>query len=161
MKNNKPDKKGRKKNFVKLPVYPGGSAYFKRFIYDNLIYPEEALEKGIEGSVYVSYTVDDRGVVIDARITRGLGYGCDEEALRLIRLLRYEKVKNRGIIVKSNMRARIDFHLKNKNTAGLRVTYQPKQPDKLTGNVKKKERTDVKYHYTISLPPSEDHDDRS
>jgi TonB family protein len=161
MKNNKPDKKGRKKKFVKLPVYPGGSAYFKRFIYDNLIYPEEALAKGIEGSVYVSYTVDDMGVVIEARVTRGLGYGCDEEALRLIRLLRYEKVKNRGVIVKSNMRARIDFHLKNKNTGGLQVTYQPKQSDKMTDAGKKQEPTAVKYHYTISVPPSRDHNNRS
>jgi TonB family protein len=153
MKNDKSEGKKKKKHFVKLPVYAGGSADFKRFIYDNLVYPEEALEKGIEGSVYLSFTVDDTGKVIDARVTKGLGYGCDEEALRLVRMLRYEKVKNRGVIVKSNMRIRIDFKLRRTNTAGLQITYNTTPQAKKTVPGKKQEEKPVKYNYTIAIRP--------
>lgn len=53
-------------------------------------YPEEAYEKGIEGRVYVQFVVDKNGDVQDAEVMRGLGSGCDEEALRVIQQARFE-----------------------------------------------------------------------
>ncbi|MCX6234538.1 MAG: energy transducer TonB [Bacteroidetes bacterium] len=143
--------KNKKKKFLNLPKYPGGSAYYKRFIFDNLAYPEEALLNGIEGSVYLSFTVNDFGDVIDAKVIKGLGYGCDEEALRLVRLVKFEKVKNRGIIIQSMRRTRIDFRLKSNKTSGLSINYVLKSTEKSTSTEKKPGDSHINYNYTIKF----------
>ena len=101
----------KKKKFIELPKYPGGKNAFKEFVSQNLIYPEEALRKGVEGIVYAEYEVDNLGNVIDVRIKKGIGSGCDEETIRILNLLEYEPVHNRGLRVKSKMKARILFKL--------------------------------------------------
>jgi TonB family protein len=53
-------------------------------------YPERAYAFGIEGRVFLQFVVDQAGRVVDPVVTRGLGMGCDEEALRVIRLARFE-----------------------------------------------------------------------
>jgi protein TonB len=105
------DKQGREKKFLTLPEYPGGKEAFRKFIKENLRYPAEALEKRIEGEVHISYWVEGNGRVSEAEVTHGIGYGCDEEALRLVKMLKYGNVKNRGMRVKSSMRTRISFKL--------------------------------------------------
>lgn len=99
------------KKFIALPQYPGGNAALRKFIDENLKYPNEALEKQIEGTVYLSYTVSNDGNVEDIRATKGIGHGCDEEAIRVISLLRYEVARNRGLKVRSTMKTRINFRL--------------------------------------------------
>lgn len=104
-------KNQKKRRFIKTPTYPGGKKAFIEFIHQHLQYPREALEKGIEGVVFAEYYVDNLGQVGDIYIKHGIGYGCDEEAERLIRLLVYEPVRNRGIKMKALMKARIAFKL--------------------------------------------------
>jgi len=99
------------KNFIVMPQYPGGNAALRKFMDENIRYPDEALEKHIEGTVHVSYTVSNEGKIEDIIITKGIGYGCDEEAIRLILLLKYEPANNRGMKVRSSMRTRINFKL--------------------------------------------------
>jgi len=101
----------KEKKFIKLPRYPGGKKAFQEFIRKNLRYPKEALKNKIEGSVYVHYRVNGLGKVIEVNVTKGLGYGCDEEAIRVVSLLKYEKAKNRGLRVTAGMRTRINFKL--------------------------------------------------
>jgi TonB family protein len=103
--------KSKDKKFIAMPQYPGGNAALRRFIDENLKYPEEAIEKQIEGTVYVSFTVSNEGNVEDIRATKGIGFGCDEEAIRVISLLRYEAARNRGLKVRSTMKTRINFRL--------------------------------------------------
>lgn len=130
------------KRFLKLPRYPGGGEAFKKFIYENLKYPGEALEKGIEGRVIVGYEIDDNGIVHKPHIIKGLGYGCDEEAMRVIGLLRFGKVKNRGRRVKVGTKTNINFRLpKTKVSYTVTKKDEPKQ--------EKKEQ--VKYGYTIKF----------
>ncbi len=117
-----------KKKFLKLPGYKGGSKAFKDFIANNLIYPKEALEAGVEGNVVVEYGINDNGDVVSPRVLKGLGYGCDEEALRLVRMLSFEKVKNRGVRVKVTTKTKIFFNLPK-----ISITYstpEKKEPDK-------------------------------
>ena len=57
------------------------------FLQNNLRYPEMAKELNIRGKVYVDFVVDEEGRIINAKIKRGIGYGCDEEALRVIKLI--------------------------------------------------------------------------
>ena len=131
-----------KKNFLKLPGYRGGSKAFKEFIANNLQYPKEALEAGVEGNVVVEYGINDNGDVISARVLKGLGYGCDEEALRLVRMLSFEKVKNRGVRVKVTTKTKIFFTLP-KVTINYSVTEKKEPPKNESGS--------VTYEYTIDL----------
>ena len=54
------------------------------FIYKNIKYPATAREKGIQGTVYVKYKIDEKGYVSSATIEHGIGGGCDEEVLRVV-----------------------------------------------------------------------------
>lgn len=104
-------KKKSYKGFLLLPKVTGGKKTFVDFLSQNLVYPEEALENQVEGNVLVEYEVDDNGFVTKAKIVKGLGYGLDEEALRLIMMLRFEKVKNRGVRLRSSGKINIPFRL--------------------------------------------------
>ncbi len=53
-------------------------------IQNRLVYPDSALKNGIEGKVYVLAIIDSIGNIQNARIIKGIGYGCDEEAIRLV-----------------------------------------------------------------------------
>ncbi|MBL7977719.1 MAG: tetratricopeptide repeat protein [Bacteroidetes Order II. Incertae sedis bacterium] len=71
----------------KLPQFPGGQTALMAFIKDNLKYPEEAVEKKIEGAVFIRFTVDDMGKAQAPEVVSGIGAGCDEEAIRLVSLM--------------------------------------------------------------------------
>jgi periplasmic protein TonB len=69
------------------PEFPGGEAGFSMWIAENLIYPQDAIEKGLTGRCYVSFIVDSNGVCKDFKIIKGVRDcpSCDEEALRLVK----------------------------------------------------------------------------
>ena len=69
------------------PTFPGGDAAYGKFVGQNARFPETALAKGLSGTVYVSFVVDEVGRITDAQVARGCGHGFDEEALRVIRLM--------------------------------------------------------------------------
>jgi protein TonB len=88
-------KKERKdESFIKKPIYKGGGKAMNEFIYGLLKYPKEAAESKIEGVVFCKYDIDYQGNVIDVRVIKGIGYGCDEEAVRVVKLLKFEIPKN-------------------------------------------------------------------
>ncbi|MCC7505864.1 MAG: energy transducer TonB [Saprospiraceae bacterium] len=103
------EKSKKSKDFLQQPVYPGGDKALTEFIYKNLKYPDAALEAGIEGIVMVEYDIDNKGKVVDTRVISGLGHGCDEEACRVLRLLKFDVGKNRGVRVVFHKKARIRF----------------------------------------------------
>ncbi|WP_303310939.1 energy transducer TonB [Hymenobacter sp. BT730] len=70
-----------------MPVFPGGERGFQQFMREKAHYPEQALARGIAGKVHVRFVVDDAGRIRDAEVVKGLGYGLDEEALRLVRIM--------------------------------------------------------------------------
>ncbi|MCR9248919.1 MAG: TonB family protein [bacterium] len=65
---------------------PGGGRGLFQILEDSLRYPENARLNNVEGDVRVSVIVDEYGRLIRPRVVSGLGYGCDEEAIRLINL---------------------------------------------------------------------------
>lgn len=71
-------------NLEKLPEYPGGIDGLISYLSTNLKYPEAAKEKGVEGTVAVKFIVETDGSVSDVEILRGIGAGCDQEAVRVI-----------------------------------------------------------------------------
>jgi len=70
-----------------MPEYPGGDEAFRKFLNTNLRYPVMAKESGIQGAVYVTFVVSKTGNISGVQIMRGIGGGCDEEALRVIKLM--------------------------------------------------------------------------
>ena len=139
----------KKKRFMKLPEYEGGSRAISEFVATNLRYPAEALQSSIEGAVLVKFHIDDDGNVFNPQVIKGLGYGCDEEAIRLIRLLRFEKVRNRGKRVEVTKTTKIHFKL-----AGLRINYSlaPENgPSKPQHDPGPKRDDSIRYNYTIDL----------
>lgn len=138
-----------KDDFLKKPGYPGGDEALNDFIVKNLKYPEEAKAAKIEGTVIVDYHVTDNGVVSQAQVIKSIGYGCDEEALRLIRLLKFGKVRNKKLRVKVRKKTRIHFKLPQ-----LKINYSVSSTKESSQN---KTQTisgdkDSGYSYTINIP---------
>lgn len=69
----------------KYPEFPGGMDAFANYLRKNLRYPERAVDAGINGKVIVSFVIEKDGRLTDIRVLRGIGYGCDEEATRVLR----------------------------------------------------------------------------
>ena len=67
-----------------MPEFRSGKEGFEKYLLTKTQYPEEAKQKGIRGSVLVRFIVDKKGKIRDAKVLKSLGYGCDEEALRVI-----------------------------------------------------------------------------
>ncbi len=105
---------GRKpESFIKQPNFPGGKMAMDQFIKANMRYPEEALENKIEGTVAVNLDIDVFGDVTDAKVKHKLGYGCDEEAIRIVKLLKFEKKRYMGMRVVFHRTLNIHFRLHN------------------------------------------------
>ena len=136
----------KKYDSLKMPLYPGGNKAFQEFIAKNLQYPKEAAEAGIEGSVIVGYDITDNGEVQNVHIIKGLGFGCDEEAIRVIGLLRYGKVKNKRWRVKLTTKTTLHFNL-NKTQISYSVTETAKPEKPAEGPVPQS----TSYTYTVDF----------
>ncbi len=70
-----------------MPQFPGGEQEMMRFIKKNLRYPTAAAENGIFGTVTVNFVVGKDGRITHIKIIRGIGGGCDEEAVRILEMM--------------------------------------------------------------------------
>ena len=78
----------------KMPQYPEGQTGLFAYISNNLRYPEEAYDKGVEGTVYVKCVINEDGSISNVQIDKGLangGMGCEREAMRLVRQMSWWK----------------------------------------------------------------------
>lgn len=80
-------------------------------IQDKIRYPESARKAGVEGVVYVEFTVDDYGNVTDAHVQKGIGYGCDQAALNAVKKTVFEPQFKNGKRVKVRYSLPIVFKL--------------------------------------------------
>lgn len=95
-----------------MPSFPGGEQEMYRFVGKNMDYPRMAKESGISGRVFVTFVVEKDGSVTDVKILRGIGGGCDEEAIRVIKSMpRWSPGKQRGKSVRVQYRMPIKFTL--------------------------------------------------
>jgi protein TonB len=67
-----------------MPSFPGGDDALFRYIGKNIDYPQMAVDAGITGKVYVTFVVNKKGEIEDLKLLKGIGGGCDEEALRVL-----------------------------------------------------------------------------
>lgn len=70
-----------------MPQFPGGNNALQSFIYDHLHYPKEAKREKIQGTVHVSFVVNEKGSVEDIKVSKSVHYLIDHEATRVIGLL--------------------------------------------------------------------------
>jgi TonB family protein len=98
-----------------MPEFPGGDKGFHQFIADNVKYPAEAKEKGIRGIVYVNFIVEPDGSVSDIKVLRGIGGGCDEEAVRVVESMpKFKPGIQNGEAVRVSYTVPVIFRLEDK-----------------------------------------------
>lgn len=68
-----------------MPEFPGGQQALMKYVGSKIRYPEEAMENSIQGTVFVTFVVEPDGRITGVRILRGIGHGCDEEAMRVVK----------------------------------------------------------------------------
>jgi periplasmic protein TonB len=92
-----------------MPELIGGLAELQ----SRIEYPEQARRAGIEGRVYVQFIVNEEGQVEDPEVIRGIGGGCDEEAIRAVKQAEFRPGMQRGRPVRVQYSLPIVFQLQN------------------------------------------------
>ncbi len=120
----------------KQPEFPGGITKFYKYVGSNIKYPKMAQDNNVQGKVFLSFIVEKDGVLSDIQITRGLGSGTDEEA---VRVLKESPTWNPGI----------------RNGLAVRVKYNININFQLTDPVKER-KTSSNSNYQIKLKEGAD-----
>ncbi|KUG06277.1 energy transducer TonB [Solirubrum puertoriconensis] len=95
-----------------MPEFEGGQAALVKYLQRNLRYPSQALGSQVEGKVFVAFTVNTAGDITDVEVIKGLGYGTDEEAARVIRTMpRWQAGKQNGRAVSVRYTLPITFKI--------------------------------------------------
>lgn len=95
-----------------MPGFPGGEEALMKFLAKNMRYPVLAKENGIQGRVYVNFIVNTDGSVSDVRVLKGIGGGCDEEAVRVVSMMpKWEPGRQRGIPTRVQYNLPVRFKL--------------------------------------------------
>ena len=92
--------------------FPGSEDSLNAFLHRNIRYPKDAKDKKIEGTVYVSFVVERDGDITDAKVVRDIGYGCGEEALRVLNTMpKWKPATQHGYAVRQKNNLPIRFSL--------------------------------------------------
>lgn len=91
-----------------MPVFDN----FARYLQNTIRYPRQAVDVGAEGKVYVEFIVNTDGSISDAKVVRGIGFGCDEEALGAIRNMpKWKPARQQGNPVRVKLTLPVEFKL--------------------------------------------------
>ncbi len=95
-----------------MPSFPGGEKKLFEYLGKNIKYPSMAKDAGIQGVVYVSFVVEPDGSIGEVKVLRGIGGGCDEEAVRVVKAMpKWNPGKQRGKPVRVRYNLPIRFIL--------------------------------------------------
>lgn len=95
-----------------MPSFPGGEQKLIEYVGKNVKYPQIARESGIKGRVFVSFVVEPDGSVSNVKVLRGIGGGCDEEAMRVVKSMpKWKPGKQRGKAVRVSYMLPVNFQL--------------------------------------------------
>ncbi len=108
-----------------MPEFPGGMTAFYDQVVSNLQYPKQARRMGIEGKVFVEFVIDKEGNLIDPKVVKGIGAGCDVAALKAISVApKFKPGTLNGENVKVKMVLPIQFSLGEKTDEKELVEFQ-------------------------------------
>lgn len=101
--------------FVEQSAAPaGGMKSFYQYLGKEINYPAQARRMGVEGKVFVEFIVNRDGSLVDVKAIKGIGAGCDEEAVRVVSSSpKWSPGKQRGVPVRQKMVATVIFKLGN------------------------------------------------
>ena len=95
-----------------MPSFPGGEGKLLEYVATHIKYPQIARETGIQGRVFIGFVVEPDGSVSNVKLLRGIGGGCDEEAMRVIKSLpKWKPGKQRGKAVRVSYQIPVLFKL--------------------------------------------------
>ena len=110
-----PDENGVYHIVEEMPEFPDGEKALMQFVADHIKYPEEAKKAGAYGRVFVGSVVEPDGSLSGFKVLRGIGYGCDEEAVRVVKSLpKWKPGMHRGEAVRVSYQIPIVFKLEDK-----------------------------------------------
>lgn len=143
-------KKATENSFIHKTSYQGGIKALREFIERNMNYPPDAVNHAIGGIVSITFDVDKSGKVSNAKIKHGIGYGCDEEALRLVKLLKYTSTKNRGLFVVFHETINISFNIKEYLRKQEEAEMEKRKKEQLQPEAQVQGVQQINYTYTVT-----------
>jgi TonB family protein len=109
------DKDEERAEALELASPEGGRRAFKQYLEKNLLYPQQAIENKVEGRVTIQFTVESTGLLSDFSVLKGIGSGCDEEVIRLVRQgPKWFPTKRSNEAVRDRVKVRMKFVLPKK-----------------------------------------------
>ncbi|MBU2555331.1 MAG: TonB family protein [Bacteroidetes bacterium] len=95
-----------------MPEFPGGMAKLMAYLGNNIKYPPLAKESGIQGRVFINFVVETDGRISKVKVLRGIGGGCDEEAVRVVEAMpKWKPGMQRGKPVRVSYNLPVKFTL--------------------------------------------------
>lgn len=94
-----------------MPMYQKGTFALQDFIKENLEYPRQAQLSNIQGTVVVGFVVEPSGLPTNIGIVKSVGGGCDQEAIRIIEMIKWYPAKNGDQLIRAYMTLPIYFVL--------------------------------------------------
>ncbi|MFW6019813.1 MAG: energy transducer TonB [Bacteroidales bacterium] len=99
------------------PQFPGGEKARVNFIKDNLEYPESARKNNVEGTIYITFVVEQDGSISEVELLRGIEESCNKEALKVVKSMpKWRPGKQRGKAVRVRFNMPIRFKLEDQKT---------------------------------------------
>jgi periplasmic protein TonB len=93
-----------------MPTYPGGQNAMEQFLALNIQYPPKAKENNIQGTVYAGFIVEADGTLSTYKVIKGIGAGCDEEVLRVLKSMpKWNSGKQAGKAVRVRLTIPVKF----------------------------------------------------
>lgn len=100
-----------------MAEFPGGITEMINFIGQNLKYPKPAARANVTGKVFVKMIIEKDGSISSPKIVKGIGFGCDEEVMRVVGLMpKWSAARLDGKVVRSSMVMPVMFALDNKKS---------------------------------------------
>jgi TonB family protein len=113
-----------------MPVFPGGEAKMFKYLSTNIKYPALAREVGIEGTVYITFVVNEDGQLSNFIVKRGVAGGCTEESLRVLQSMpKWTPGKHKGQKVKVIFTLPIKFQLDGPAPIYTELDTMPRYPE--------------------------------
>jgi protein TonB len=95
-----------------MPEFPGGRSALMKYLATNIKYPPYAKEAGIQGRVFINFVVETNGNITNVKVLRGIGGGCDEEAIRVVKSMpKWSPGMQRGKPVRVSFNLPVKFTL--------------------------------------------------
>ncbi|MFZ1751957.1 MAG: TonB family protein [Saprospiraceae bacterium] len=132
-------------SFIKQPYYKGGDKSMSTYINENIVFPEISRVNQVEGTVHLRYDIDHKGKVIDVKIISGLDDACNQEAIRVVKMLTF-------VVPKTPRHLKVTFHKVIRIHFALHSAIESTTEEDQTKNPSHQDSPHQVFHYNIVTP---------